>query len=114
MDEQTENPEPDGLDESGETDATPDAGPGSSFRRAGMFIGGFGLALFLMLLCGSVGVSAGGVIGALVGGIGAPISLIVFARSHGIRPLAAGAITAVAVVVIVFGGCLMVLSNGHW
>jgi hypothetical protein len=77
------------------------------------FVGGFFLALTCMAVGAAVG-SALGVVAAFVGAAAAPVAMIVLAKASGNRPLAAGGITAVAVVVIVFGGCLMVLSNANF
>lgn len=86
---------------------------GSSTQRVLVFIGGFVLALVLMGIGASFGL-AGNIIGALIGAIGLPVGMVVMAKVSGNRPLAAGGITALAVVVIVFGGCVMLLSGAKF
>jgi hypothetical protein len=89
------------------------AAPGepSHVPRVLAFVGGFFLALLLMGIGAAAGGSVAGVPGAFGGAAAAPLAMILIARANGLRPLAAGAITAVAIVVIVFGGCLMMLSG---
>jgi hypothetical protein len=78
------------------------------------FIGGFFLALLLMGIGAAVGGGAAGFVGAIIGAVAAPLAMIVLAKANGVGPLAAGGITAVAVVVIVFGGCIMLLSQTNF
>jgi hypothetical protein len=104
------------------TTPTPDGGlqaqstPGgrTPAARVLMFVGGFFLALLLMGMGAAIGGAAAGIIGAFIGGVGAPVGMILLAKANAMRPLAAGGITAVAIVVIVFGGCLMLLSGTNF
>jgi len=88
---------------------------GCLLMAAGHFVMASEQAFFLALLLMGIGAAAGGSVagvpGAFGGAAAAPLAMILIARANGLRPLAAGAITAVAIVVIVFGGCLMMLSG---